>query len=83
MSVASEVELSINRRAKRNFLIGEYMENHNCDECQIAFTSRGEFEQSDADVVEQKTCDTVDGQYIEWWQIRCPKCHDIIQEYGR
>jgi hypothetical protein len=45
------------------------MEVNECDECGHVFTSREELEHSDADVVETKTCDIVDGQYIEFFVI--------------
>lgn len=59
------------------------MEKHICDECNKIFTSKEKCEDVDADVVEQQTCDIVEGQYIEWAQIRCPQCDNVVMEYGR
>lgn len=59
------------------------MEKHKCKNCGTEFTSREQYEDGDADVREETTCDTIEGQYIEWQQIRCPKCFDVVQEYGR
>lgn len=59
------------------------MDNHECEECGYGFTSRGNFEQVEADVVEQEVCDTVDGQYIEYLVVHCPRCNWVVEEYGR
>lgn len=59
------------------------MQTHICNECKTAFTSREKYESGDADVVEETTCDIVEGDYIEWTQVRCPKCNEVVEEYGR
>jgi len=59
------------------------MDNHKCYECGHKFTSREEFDYSDSDVVEQKVCDTVEGQFVEWFQVRCPECDEVVEEWGR
>ena len=62
------------------------MEELKCEECGEEFTAISKYEMRPDDrnyVVEQKQCDTVDGQYIEWWQIMCPNCEAVVEEYGR
>ena len=62
------------------------MEEHKCGECGTEFTSISGIEKPPGDrkyVIEQKTCDIVDGQYMEWWQIRCPECFEVVDEWGR
>ena len=65
---------------------GVSVENQKCDDCGFEFVSISYLEDPGGDreyVVEQKTCDIVDGQYIEWFQIVCPKCSNVVCECGR
>lgn len=62
------------------------MEELKCSECGTEFTAISEVETRPDDrnyVVEQKTCDTIDGKYTEWWQIVCPECMEVVSEWGR
>lgn len=57
------------------------IDSHMCDECGTSFTSHEKYDGLNADVLVETTCDTVDGQYTEWQQIRCPKCNDVVLEW--
>lgn len=54
------------------------MNNHICEECRTEFTSSQYHNDGDpdigADVQEEIVCDTIDGQFTEFFVIRCPNC---------
>lgn len=59
------------------------MSKFECEECKHQFTCGTEYDDpNDFDTVDQKTCDTVDGQYVEYFQVVCPKCGEVVFDYG-
>lgn len=56
-----------------------------CEECGKEFISCDRFEKivSEEYVKEQMTCSIIEGDYCEWYQVKCPECGEIVAEYGK
>ena len=59
------------------------MKSETCESCGHTFTSRERWEGGDADAVWQRWSDISEGDYVEWDELRCPRCEEIVDESGR
>ena len=59
------------------------MAKFECEDCNKQFTCGTSYDdKNDFDTIDHTMCDTIDGQYVEYFQVVCPQCGFVVFEYG-
>jgi len=74
MSIFNEMDLIKNRFDNAILKMSDHAHTRGCNECGKQYTSKPRHDNGDADVEEIQNCDTIEGQYIEWVEVKCPNC---------